>query len=176
MGRRYATTAMNSLFMDQWNITRIKVTRGYDYWFWIMWITFWSFLFIVKVYSWRDVYWCLPVLHVYLSVSRKRPFNTIIRFPEKSTLPYFVKYSELLFRLFSWTWLLSLKRKYRHLNVLLIFLVASWKSWSLPSIIPEKLNPLSANPTKWSNTLKQFVGNLTANCFECVRPFCDIGA
>ena len=26
------------------------------------------------------------------------------------------------------------------------------------------INPLSANPTKWSNTLKQFVGNL----FECV--------
>ena len=25
------------------------------------------------------------------------------------------------------------------------------------------INPLSANPTKWSNTLKQFVGNL----FEC---------
>ena len=23
----------------------------------------------------------------------------------------------------------------------------------------EHLNPLSANPTKWSNTLKQFVGN-----------------
>ena len=26
-------------------------------------------------------------------------------------------------------------------------------------------NPLSANPTKWSNTLKQFVGNLPTNCF-----------
>ena len=25
-------------------------------------------------------------------------------------------------------------------------------------------NPLSANPTKWSNTLKQFVGNLPTNC------------
>ena len=25
------------------------------------------------------------------------------------------------------------------------------------------LNPLSANPTKWSNTLKQFVGNSSAN-------------
>ena len=31
-------------------------------------------------------------------------------------------------------------------------------------------NPLSSNPTKWSNTLKQFVGNLPTNCmtlFEC---------
>ena len=26
--------------------------------------------------------------------------------------------------------------------------------------INEKLNPLSADPTKWSNTLKLFVGNL----------------
>ena len=25
-------------------------------------------------------------------------------------------------------------------------------------------NPLSANPTKWSNTLKQFVDNLPINC------------
>ena len=28
----------------------------------------------------------------------------------------------------------------------------------------EFFNPLSVNPTKWSNTLKQFVGC----CFECV--------
>ena len=28
------------------------------------------------------------------------------------------------------------------------------------------LNPLTANPTKWSNTLKQFVGNLTMNCLS----------
>ena len=27
------------------------------------------------------------------------------------------------------------------------------------------VNPLSANPTKWSNTLKQFVGNLST-CSE----------
>ena len=26
-----------------------------------------------------------------------------------------------------------------------------------------RVNPLSANPTKWSNTLKQFVGNLPTN-------------
>ena len=29
------------------------------------------------------------------------------------------------------------------------------------------INHLSVNPTKWSNTLKQFVGNLPTNC-ECV--------
>ena len=28
-------------------------------------------------------------------------------------------------------------------------------------------NPLSANPTEWPNTLKQFVGNFVGN-FECV--------
>ena len=28
------------------------------------------------------------------------------------------------------------------------------------------LNTLSANPTKWSNTLKQFVGNLPTNCLS----------
>ena len=30
----------------------------------------------------------------------------------------------------------------------------------------QNLNPLSANPTKWSNTLKQFVGNLPTNCLS----------
>ena len=28
------------------------------------------------------------------------------------------------------------------------------------------LNPLSSNPTKWPNPLKQFVGNLPTNCFS----------
>ena len=42
-------------------------------------------------------------------------------------------------------------------------------------------NPLSANPTKWSNKLKQSVGKLPTNqiadeLFECVWPFCEIGA
>ena len=32
--------------------------------------------------------------------------------------------------------------------------------------ITSKLNPLSANPTKWSSTLKQFVGNLATNCLS----------
>ena len=27
-------------------------------------------------------------------------------------------------------------------------------------------NPLRANPTKWSNTLTQFIGNLPTNCFS----------
>ena len=33
------------------------------------------------------------------------------------------------------------------------------------------VNPLSANPTQWSNTLKQFVGNLPTNCFSVFDHF-----
>ena len=32
-------------------------------------------------------------------------------------------------------------------------------------------NPLSANPTKWSNTLKQFVGNLPTSCVSVFDHF-----
>ena len=33
------------------------------------------------------------------------------------------------------------------------------------------LNPLSANPTKWSNTLKQSVGSLPTNCLSVFDHF-----
>ena len=33
------------------------------------------------------------------------------------------------------------------------------------------LNPLSDNPTKWSNTLKQFVGNSPTNCLSVFDRF-----
>ena len=33
------------------------------------------------------------------------------------------------------------------------------------------VNPLSANPTQWSNTLKQFVGSLPTNCFSVFDHF-----
>ena len=32
-------------------------------------------------------------------------------------------------------------------------------------------NPLSANPTKWSNKLKQFVGKLATNCLSVLDNF-----
>ena len=35
----------------------------------------------------------------------------------------------------------------------------------------EKINPLSANPTKWSNTLKQFIGKLPTNCLSVFDHF-----
>ena len=33
------------------------------------------------------------------------------------------------------------------------------------------INPSSANITKWSNTLKQFVGNLPTNCLSVFDHF-----
>ena len=36
------------------------------------------------------------------------------------------------------------------------------------------INPLSTNPTKWLNTLKQFLGNNRG--IECVWPFCGVAA
>ena len=37
--------------------------------------------------------------------------------------------------------------------------------------LSKDLNPLSASLTKWSNTLKQFVGNLTTNCLSVFDQF-----
>ena len=34
-----------------------------------------------------------------------------------------------------------------------------------------KFNPLSANHTKWSNTLKQFVGKFSTNCLSVFDHF-----
>ena len=35
----------------------------------------------------------------------------------------------------------------------------------------QNFSPLSASPTKWSNTLKQFVGNLRTNCLSVFDHF-----
>ena len=37
-----------------------------------------------------------------------------------------------------------------------------------------EVNPLSANPTKWSDTLKQFVGNLPTNCLSLFYHFAKL--
>ena len=37
--------------------------------------------------------------------------------------------------------------------------------------LPLRINPLGANPTKWSNTLKQFVSNLPKNCLSVFDHF-----
>ena len=39
---------------------------------------------------------------------------------------------------------------------------------------PVDLNPLSTNPTKWSNTFKQFVGNLPTNCLSVFDHFMNL--
>ena len=38
-------------------------------------------------------------------------------------------------------------------------------------VVAVKNNPISANPTKWSNTLKQLVGNLPTNYFSVFHHF-----
>ena len=35
----------------------------------------------------------------------------------------------------------------------------------------KRLSPLSANPTKWSNSLKQFISNLLTNCLSMFDHF-----
>ena len=37
----------------------------------------------------------------------------------------------------------------------------------------QDVNPLSANPRKWSNTLKQFA-DFANKLFGCVSPFCGV--
>ena len=45
------------------------------------------------------------------------------------------------------------------------------KLLTLVRFFSESLNPLSANPTKWSNILKQFVGELPTNCLSVFDHF-----
>ena len=40
-----------------------------------------------------------------------------------------------------------------------------------PFVKQEYLNPLNANPEKWSNTLKQIVGNLSTICLSVFDHF-----
>ena len=37
--------------------------------------------------------------------------------------------------------------------------------------VVKQFNPLSVNPKKWSNTLKQFIGNFPANCLSMFDHF-----
>ena len=59
------------------------------------------------------------------------------------------------------------------LNIILQFQV-SFSEYFLLTLIIARVYALSANPTKWPNTLKQFVGRLQIadEWFECVWPFC----
>ena len=41
-------------------------------------------------------------------------------------------------------------------------------------VIYEAINPLSGNPRKWSNTFKQFVGNLSTDCLSMLDHFVEL--
>ena len=43
--------------------------------------------------------------------------------------------------------------------------------WCWNNHLWASINPLSANPTKWSNTLKQFAGKLLTNCLSVFDHF-----
>ena len=38
----------------------------------------------------------------------------------------------------------------------------------------DQVSPLNTNPTKWSNTFKQFVGNLPTNCLSVFDHFVEL--
>ena len=45
---------------------------------------------------------------------------------------------------------------------------------TIPFVTNFVINLLSANPTKWPNTLKQFVGNLPTNCLIVFGHFVNL--
>ena len=51
------------------------------------------------------------------------------------------------------------------------FIFLKIKLVKLISEITYDISPLSANPTKWSNILKQFVGKLPMNCLSVFDHF-----
>ena len=68
----------------------------------------------------------------------------------------------------------------KHITLLLITLLrkplhergAHYSKSSISNKPAKKtLNPLSANPTRWSNTLKQFVSILSTNCLSVFDHF-----
>ena len=42
------------------------------------------------------------------------------------------------------------------------------------NLLYPSINPLSANPEKWSNTLKQIVGNLPTICLSVFEHFMNL--
>ena len=60
----------------------------------------------------------------------------------------------------------NITKSYKTSNVTLINNIYK----EVKAIVAE-LNPLSTNPTKWSKTLKQFVGKLPTNCLSVFDHF-----
>ena len=47
--------------------------------------------------------------------------------------------------------------------------IAQLRAYGLDKMcIHKPVKPLNTNPTKWSNTLKQFVGNFSNELFKCL--------
>ena len=55
--------------------------------------------------------------------------------------------------------------------MILFFLIAAKMYPTQKFALKVNFNPVSANPTKWSNTLKQFVTNLPTNCLSVFNHF-----
>ena len=56
-------------------------------------------------------------------------------------------------------------------NIVNLDILANNKSKITKLIGTSEFNPLNPNPTKWSNTLKQFVGRLPTNCLSMFDHF-----
>ena len=58
-----------------------------------------------------------------------------------------------------------------HVKLFLGARTKAMKHYVSPDLEKNRPNPLSTNLTKWSNTLKQFVGNLPTNCLSVFDHF-----
>ena len=92
---------------------------------------------------------CITI--VYFPVCDVRDYEINFIFPIKSFF-YMTKMSRLIFKY---------RENEKHFSYIL-------KGFQLPECV---FNPLSANPRKWSNTLKQFVSNLATNCLSVFDHF-----
>ena len=63
-------------------------------------------------------------------------------------------------------WSIELLQKHRKCFIKFFLRAIIWLLLRYPYLM---FNPLSANPTKWSNTLKQFVGKLLTNCLSVLN-------
>ena len=107
------------------------------------------------------------------------PLNTPTGWVPSSQGLFCVHVSKKLFvygHSFTWQCKKSLFRPLILYNILISFRLINIgkKLGGLINIGKKQVKPLSANPTKWSNTLKSSA--LADELFECVWPFCGVGA
>ena len=167
----------------QWKLGFRKRIIGFCFWKW----TVFRYLSVCDdkkaylilnelVLSWAVIEW---FLFVPLKFSR----NPVVSFlPDESDagLKGCSDSSNLWFGLSELVWIF----KYFHLHLQNLYsdvlnlidlnsnisLQSAWHYLLYHSLVLEDVNRLSANPLKWSNTLKQFVGNLP---YECLTIMCD---